>query len=131
MEAIRRAVEAADVVLLAVGEHPDMSGEAASRAFIELPESQARLADAVLALGKPTVVVLFNGRPLDIRRLSERADAILEAWFPGNEGGSAVADVLFGDRLPEGRLTMSFPYTVGQVPVYYNGFSTGRPIDRE
>jgi len=131
---IEQAVETAkqaDVIILALGEHPDMSGEAASRAFIELPQEQQKLADAIFKLGKPSVVVLFNGRPLDIREISQRADAVLEAWFPGTEGGSAIADILFGHRFPEGRLTMSFPYTVGQVPVYYNGFNTGRPIDCE
>lgn len=96
-----------------------------------MPGRQAELAQAVFALGKPTVLVLFSGRPLEMRALSARADAVLEAWFPGSEGGHAVVDLLYGDRLPEGRLTMSVPYTVGQVPVYYNGYRTGRPIDKE
>lgn len=129
-EAVAAAREA-DVVLLALGEHPDMSGEATSRAFLDIPAGQMELARAVFALGKPTAVVLFNGRPLDLREISEKADAVVEAWFPGSEGGAAVADLLYGDVLPQGRLTMSFPYAVGQVPVYYNGFNTGRPIDRE
>ena len=126
-EAVAAAREA-DVIILAVGERADMSGEASSRVFIELPETQQRLAEAVLTIGKPTVAVLFNGRPLDLRWLSEKADAVLEAWFPGTEGGNAVADVLFGDALPQGRLTMSMPYSVGQLPLYYNHFRTGRPL---
>ena len=119
------------MIILALGEHQDMTGEATSRAFLTVPGRQEELAQAVFALGKPTVLVLFSGRPLEMRTLSERADAVLEAWFPGSEGGHAVVDLLFGDRLPEGRLTMSVPYTVGQVPVYYNGYRTGRPIDKE
>jgi beta-glucosidase len=116
-----------DIVILALGEHPWMSGEASSRGFITLPEVQQQLAEEIFALGKPTVVVLFNGRPLDIREIAGKADAILEAWFPGTEGGHAIADILFGDTAPGGRLTMSFPYAVGQVPVYYNHLNTGRP----
>ncbi|MCM8899894.1 beta-glucosidase BglX [Caldicoprobacter algeriensis] len=125
------AAQQADAIILALGEHPDMSGEAGSRAFITLPGKQLVLARAVLELGKPTVVVLFNGRPLEITELDYIAPAILEAWFPGTEGGNAIADILFGDVNPSGRLTMSFPYTVGQIPVYYNCYNTGRPKGRE
>lgn len=131
LNGVKAAAEPADVIILALGEHQDMTGEATSRAFLTVPGRQGELAQAVFALGKPTVLVLFSGRPLEMRTLSERADAVLEAWFPGSEGGHAVVDLLFGDRLPEGRLTMSVPYTVGQVPVYYNGYRTGRPIDKE
>jgi len=121
------AAKNADVIVLALGEHYKMTGEAGSRAYITLPGRQNELADAIFSLGKPTVIVLFNGRPLEIRNLAEKASAILEVWFPGTEGGSAIADILFGDESPSGRLTMSFPYTVGQVPIYYNCLNTGRP----
>ncbi|WP_239617636.1 beta-glucosidase BglX [Cohnella mopanensis] len=121
------AAQAADTIVLALGEHSDMSGEAGCRADIRLPEVQLELVRKIKSLGKPVVVVLFNGRPLDLHGVYEEADAILEAWFPGSEAGNAVADLLFGDANPEGRLTMSFPYSVGQVPVYYNAYNTGRP----
>jgi beta-glucosidase len=123
LEAARRA----DAVVLVLGEAGDMTGEASSRAFLDLPGRQLDLAKAVLAVGKPTVVVLLNGRPLTIAELAERAPAILEAWQPGTEGGHAVADVLFGDVNPGGKLTMTFPRAVGQVPLYYNHKNTGRP----
>lgn len=129
-EELKAAVDAAkdaDVVILALGEHFDMSGECASRAFIKLPGRQEELANKILELGKKTAVVLFNGRPLEITELYSKAPAVLEAWFPGTEGGNAAADVLFGDVNPTGRLSMSFPYTIGQVPIYYNAFNTGRP----
>ncbi|OAO89126.1 hypothetical protein AXX17_ATUG04170 [Arabidopsis thaliana] len=121
------AAQDADVIVLALGEHSDMSGEAGCRADIRLPEAQLELVRRVKSLGKPMVAVLFNGRPLDLHGVFEEADAVLEAWFPGSEGGLAVADLLFGDANPSGRLTMSFPVSVGQVPVYYNAFNTGRP----
>lgn len=127
LQEVLSLAKASDIILLALGEHPGMSGEAGSRGFLTLPGNQQKLADAVLSLGKPTVVVLFNGRPLEMQEIITKADAILEAWFPGSEGGNAVADILFGDASPSGRLTMSFPYTIGQVPVYYNCLSTGRP----
>jgi beta-glucosidase len=117
----------ADVIVLALGEDSEMSGEAGCRADIRLPEVQLELLTKVREIGKPVVVVLFNGRPLDLTGMESQANAILEAWYPGTEGGRAVADLLFGDVNPSGKLTMSFPYTVGQVPVYYNHFNTGRP----
>jgi beta-glucosidase len=123
----RAAAAEADVVILALGEEQSMTGEDASRAFITLPGVQQALAEDIFKLGKPVVVVLFNGRPLEIAELADRATAVLEAWFPGTEGGNAAADILFGDVNPSGRLTMSFPYTAGQIPVYYNCFNTGRP----
>ena len=126
-EAIQVAKQA-DEIILALGETSNMSGEGGSRANISLPGVQQKLADEILRLNKKTVVVLFNGRPLEITNLSEKAPAILEAWFPGTEGGQAITEVLYGDYNPSGRLTMSFPYAVGQVPVYYNHFNTGRPI---
>jgi beta-glucosidase len=126
-QAALAAAQAADTVVLALGEHSDMSGEAGCRADIRLPEIQLELIRQIKSLGKPIVVVLFNGRPLDLHGVIEEADAILEAWYPGSEAGNAVADLLFGDANPSGRLTMSFPYSVGQVPVYYNAYNTGRP----
>lgn len=126
-EAIK-AGELADVIVLALGESSDMSGEAGSRSMIELPQAQLQLITALKKLNKPIVTVLFNGRPLDLYSVSQDVDAILEAWYPGSEGGRAVADLLYGDVNPSGRLVMSFPYNVGQVPVYYNHYNTGRPI---
>lgn len=126
-QAALAAAQEADTVILALGEHSDMSGEAGCRADIRLPQVQLELVRSIRSLGKPTVVVLFNGRPLDLHGVYDEADAILEAWFPGSEAGDAVADLLFGDANPSGRLTMSFPYSVGQVPVYYNAYNTGRP----
>ena len=127
MEIAIKLAKEADVVVLALGESADMSGEGGSRAFIKLPAVQEELAKKIFELKKPTAVVLFNGRPLEIKDLYDNATAILEAWFPGTEGGNAISDILFGDKNPSGRLSMSFPYTVGQIPVYYNSFNTGRP----
>lgn len=129
-EQLQEALEIArnaDTIVLALGEHSDMSGEAGSRADISLPKIQLELIRKLKTLNKPIVVVLFNGRPLDLHGVFDEADAILEAWYPGTEAGSAVAELLFGDANPSARLTMSFPYSVGQVPVYYNSFNTGRP----
>lgn len=125
-EAVKIAEEA-DVIVLALGEASEMSGEAGCRADIRLPNVQLELAAKMKELGKPIVAVLFNGRPLDLHGIWDEANAILEAWYPGTEGGNAVADILFGDANPSAKLTMSFPYSVGQVPVYYNNFNTGRP----
>jgi beta-glucosidase len=119
--------KAADVVLLAVGEPLDWSGEDASRSELDLPGMQPQLFDAVAATGKPVVVVLFNGHPLAIPQIQQKAAAILEAWFPGTQGARGVADILFGNAEPAGRLTTTFPRNVGQVPFYYNHFNTGRP----
>lgn len=121
------AAEQADIIIMALGEDSDMSGEAGCRADIRLPFIQLQLAARLKELGKPIVAVLFNGRPLDLHGIWEHADAVVEAWYPGSEGGNAIADLLFGDVNPSGKLTMSFPYSVGQVPVYYNHFNTGRP----
>ncbi|MBN1340848.1 MAG: glycoside hydrolase family 3 C-terminal domain-containing protein [Bacteroidales bacterium] len=120
-----------DFVILALGEHGWMSGEAASRTDIGLPGVQNNLAEAVIKTGKPTAVVLFNGRPLTITKLDEIAPAILETWFGGTQAGNGIADVLFGDYNPSGKLTMTFPRSVGQVPIYYNHKNTGRPINPE
>lgn len=125
----KQAIKQADVIVLALGEKSDMSGEAGSRGNIKLPDAQLQLIKKVKQYKKPIVVILFNGRPLDLHGVIENADAILEAWFPGTEGGNALADLLYGDENPSGKLTMSFPYSAGQIPVYYNCFNTGRPKD--
>jgi beta-glucosidase len=117
----------ADVTLLVVGEPDSMTGEASSRARLDLPGVQERLQQAVVATGKPVVLVLMNGRPLILSWAAEHVPAIVEAWFLGIETGHAVADVLFGDVNPSGRLPVSFPRTVGQIPIYYNAKNTGRP----
>jgi len=106
-----------------------MSGEASSRAGIDLPGVQNELAERIIRTGRPVAVVLFSGRPLAITKLDSLAPAILEAWFGGTEAGNGIADVLFGDYNPSGRLTMTFPRNLGQVPVYYNSKNTGRPYD--
>ena len=125
-EAITIAAKA-DVIIAVVGEASEMSGEASSRSDISLPASQLRLLEALDATGKPVVVVMMSGRPLVLNRESEIADALLQVWFQGHEAGNAIADVLFGQYNPSGKLTMSFPRNVGQVPVYYNHKNTGRP----
>lgn len=122
-----KAAETSDVIVLALGENSSMSGEAKCRADIRLPQAQLDLIQALKPLNKPMVVVLFNGRPLDLHGVIDQTDAVLEAWYPGSEAGSAVADLLYGDANPSGRLSMSIPYSVGQVPVYYNCYNTGRP----
>ncbi|UAL53241.1 glycoside hydrolase family 3 N-terminal domain-containing protein [Metabacillus dongyingensis] len=127
LEEALKAAQKADVIVLALGEHSGMSGEAKSRSNIRLPEIQVELIKTMKQLHKPIVTVLFNGRPLDLHGVIDQSDAVLEAWYPGTEGGAAIADLLYGDVHPSGRLSMSFPYSVGQVPVYYNSFNTGRP----
>ena len=122
-----KIAEEADVIVLALGESTNMSGEAASRADIRLPQVQLDLVKKLKKANKPMIAVLFNGRPLDLHGVIDQVDAVLEAWFPGTEGGRAIADLLFGDKNPSAKLSMSFPYSVGQIPVYYNHFRTGRP----
>jgi beta-glucosidase len=122
-----RLARGADYVILALGESPGMEGEASSRSDIDLPGVQNQLADAVIKTGKPTAVVLFNGRPLTISHLNEIAPAILESWFGGTEAGNGITDILFGDVNPSGKITMSFPRNTGQIPVFYNAKNTGRP----
>jgi beta-glucosidase len=131
MESALLAAKAADVVVLAVGEHPEMSGEAGCRAYLELPGRQQELVSRISELGIPTAAVVFSGRPLALTQLEKCTDAVLQAWFPGTEGGMAIAETIFGIRQPGGRLTMSFPYTVGQLPLYYNTLPTGRPLPDE
>ncbi len=123
------AARSAQVVILALGESRDMSGEAASRSNIDLPGVQQMLAEAVVKANPNTAIVLFNGRPLTLTNLDAIAPAILEAWFGGTEAGNGVADVLFGKYNPSGRLTMTFPRNMGQIPIYYNHKNTGRPVD--
>lgn len=126
------AVDAArksDVVVIAVGESADMSGEATSRSSLDLPGRQLDLVKAVQATGKPVIVVLMNGRPLTINWIAQHTPAILETWFAGTQAGNAIADVLFGDVNPGGKLPVTFPRSVGQEPLYYNHMNTGRPPD--
>jgi beta-glucosidase len=133
LDAAVKLAKSADVTVLVIGEHFDLSGEARSRADLELPANQLDLARRVLAAnksaGKPTIVLLSNGRPLAMQWLADEAPAILETWLPGIEGGHAVADVLFGKHSPAGRLPAAFPRTTGAVPGYYAGNATGRPAD--
>jgi len=124
-----RAARDSDVAVIAVGESADMSGEAASRSSLDLPGRQLDLVKAVQATGKPTIIVLMNGRPLTINWLAENTPAILETWFAGTQAGNAIADVLFGDVNPGGKLPATFPRSVGQIPLYYNHKNTGRPPD--
>lgn len=126
-EAVKAAKEA-DVVVAAVGESRGMSHESSSRTDLNIPENQRELIRALKATGKPLVLVLMNGRPLSILQEKEQADAILETWFSGTEGGNAIADVLFGDYNPSGKLPITFPRSVGQIPTYYNHLSIGRPF---
>ncbi len=125
------AARNADVVVLAVGERGEMSGEAESRSSLDLPGVQQRLAMKLVGLGKPVVEVLMNGRPLSIQSSADHVPAILETWFLGTEAGNAIADVMFGDYNPSGKLPVTFPRTVGQVPIYYDHMNTGRPPTAE
>lgn len=118
-----------DLVIMALGESQGMSGEAASRSDIGIPENQQQLLKAVYATGKPVVLVLMNGRPLALEWEDAHIPGILETWFLGTEAGNAIADVLFGDYNPAGKITMTFPRNAGQIPIYYNHRSTGRPLD--
>ena len=122
------AAQNSDVAILALGESSDMSGEAASRAHLDLPGNQQQLLKAVVATGKPVVLLVFSGRPLVLDWAAQHVPAIMEVWFPGVETGPAIAGTLFGDVAPSGKLTMSFPRAVGQEPLYYNQLPTGRPI---
>jgi beta-glucosidase len=124
------AAEGADVTVIVAGEPAADSGEASSRSDISLPGQQLALIQQIAATGKPYVVVLMNGRPLTIPWLADNAPGLLEAWYPGTEGGDAVADALFGKIDPGGKLPMSFPRNVGQIPISYNELPTGRPFDQ-
>lgn len=118
----------ADKIVMVIGEDWEWTGEAASRTSIKIPGVQTELLEKLSKLNKPVIVVLMNGRPLDLTRENELADAMLEAWYPGTMGGKAVTQVLFGEYNPSGKLTMSFPMNVGQIPLYYYAKNTGRPI---
>ena len=127
---LQEAVEAAkksDVVVAVVGEATEMSGESASRTDVSIPESQKKLIRALVATGKPVALVLMSGRPLTIPEEFEMPVAILQVWHPGVEAGNAIADVLFGDEVPSGKLTASWPRNVGQIPIYHSVKNTGRP----
>lgn len=126
-EAVRVAKQA-DVIVAAMGEAAEMSGESSSRTDIELPANQRKLLSELKKSGKPIVLVLFTGRPLAIRWEQENLPTILNVWFGGTEAGNAIADVLFGDVTPSGKLTTTFPQNLGQVPIFYNHKNTGRPL---
>jgi beta-glucosidase len=129
---IQQAVQVArnaDVIIMALGESQGMTGEAASKTNIGIPSNQLALLKAIHATGKPVALVLFNGRPLTLEWENENIPAILETWFLGTEAGNAIADVLFGDYNPSGKLTITFPRNVGQIPIYYAARNTGRPMD--
>ena len=117
----------ADKIVLAIGEHQMYSGEGRSRAKIILPENHIRLCKEAKKLGKPTIAVIYTGRPLELSEVSELCDSILLVWQPGTEGGNAIANLLYGKANPCGKLTMSFPHSTAQLPIYYNHLSTGRP----
>jgi beta-glucosidase len=122
------AAQSSAVTVIVAGEPSSDSGEASSRSMLDLPGNQLQLIQQIAATGKPYVVVLMNGRPLTIPWLADKAPALLEAWYPGTEGGDAVADILFGKVDPSGKLPMSFPRDVGQIPISYNELPTGRPF---
>jgi beta-glucosidase len=127
--AAEAAARQSDVIILALGESSSMSGEAGSRAHLDLPGNQQALLDRIAALNKPTVLIVFSGRPLVLTNATTEAQSILEAWFPGTEAGHALTRVLYGDVSPSGKLPMSFPETEGQEPLYYSQFPTGRPAN--
>ncbi|MBB2144610.1 glycosyl hydrolase [Pedobacter sp. LMG 31464] len=120
----------ADAVIMVLGETWDMSGESKSRTDISLPGRQEELFNAIKATGKPVIVVIMAGRPLIFNSIADKADAVIYAWFLGDEGGNAIADVLSGDYNPSGKLPISFPRNVGQIPIYYNHYNTGRPVTK-
>jgi len=125
----KEAASQADVVIAVLGELASMSTESASRAGIDLPGIQEQMLEAAASAGKPVVLVLVNGRPLDIRWAVAHVPAILEAWLPGTEGGNAITDTLFGDANPGGKLPLSWPRSSGQEPLYYNHTRTHQPED--
>ncbi|MCA0427658.1 MAG: beta-glucosidase BglX [Bacteroidetes bacterium] len=127
-EAMQIAMQA-DIVVMALGESEGMSGEAASRSDITLPGTQLELLKKIHGLGKPVILLLSSGRPLALSWEDQHVDAILQTWFLGTRSGKAIGDILFGDAIPTGKLTMTFPRSVGQVPIYYAAKSTGRPFD--
>lgn len=123
----KEAAKQADVIVLAIGEHYRQSGEACSRANIDISNIQKRLVNELAKLNKKIVAIMFNGRPIVLRDISEKVNGLLEAWFPGTEGANAISDIIFGYANPSAKLTMSFPQATGQCPIYYNHYNTGRP----
>ena len=117
-----------DVVVLAVGEAREHSGESSSRTDLRIPAPQRRLIKAIAATGRKVVLVLFAGRPLVLTDIIDDVDAVLYVWYPGTMAGPGIVDMLFGQRAPIGRLTMSFPRSVGQIPVHHDALPTGRPL---
>ncbi len=133
-ELIKEAIQAAknaDVIVAAVGESSEMSGESSSMVNLDIPLAQKRLLQAMYDTGKPVVIVLFAGRAKTLMEENEKADAILNVWFAGTQAGDAIADVLYGKVNPSGKLPMTFPRSVGQIPIYYSHFNTGRPLSEE
>ena len=131
-EMLKEAIDVAsksDVIVAVMGEAADMTGESSSRSDIGLPESQLHLLKELVKTGKPVVLVLFNGRPLTLEWENQHMQSILDVWFGGTEAGNAIADVLFGNYNPSGKLSVSFPRNTGQIPIYYNHKNTGRPFD--
>jgi beta-glucosidase len=120
----------ADVIVCAMGECADFSGESSSRATLEMPDAQRELLEELVKIGKPIVLLNFSGRPTVLTWEQEHVDAIMNVWFAGSEAGDAIADVLLGDAAPSGRLTVTMPQTLGQVPIYYNHLNTGRPVEK-
>jgi beta-glucosidase len=123
-----KAARKSDVVVLCVGEPHELSGEARCRAFLDLPGAQDQLISAVAATGKPIILVVFGGRPLTFAKAASLSQSILYVWHPGTMAGPAICDLLFGRATPSGKLTTTFPRTVGQIPLYYNHRNTGRPV---
>ena len=120
----------ADVIVCAMGECADFSGESSSRATLEMPDAQRELLEELVKIGKPIVLLNFSGRPTVLTWEQAHVDAIMNVWFAGSEAGDAIADVLLGDTAPSGRLTVTMPQALGQVPLYYNHLNTGRPVER-
>lgn len=130
-EELEKAISIAsnsDVIVLALGEHPLQSGEGGARGSLLLPKVQMNLLKEMRKLNKKIVVLLFSGRPLEVKEIQDNCDALLQCWFPGLEGGNGIAKLVYGDVNPSGRLSMSLPYSVGQCPVFYNSLNTGRPL---
>jgi len=130
-EAAKKIAESADIVVMVLGEHGFQSGEARSRTDLNLPGNQQELLEAIYKVNPNIVLVLNNGRPLALPWAAEHIPAIVEAWQLGTQAGNAVAQVLYGDYNPSGKLPMTFPRSIGQCPIYYNHFSTGRPVNSE
>lgn len=131
IEEAKEIAKKSEVIILLLGEHYRQSGEACSCSNISLPENQITLIEELHKLNKPMVMILFNGRPLQLSNIESKLDGILEVWFPGTTGAKAITEVLFGDISPSGKLTMSFPQNAGQCPIYYNHYNTGRPHTKD